>query len=369
MHSSGHGWWASIHIRGARARAIRLVSMRPASDRHRRLSPEDSSQKRSGTALTDSAQGLTTETMRGSGRADVNQPGSSMKTLSQCGREKVKQPSPHRRGGIHRYQMNTYCAAQKAKNSGHRRTVESGVSHDQAVIKPQLCWGIQPGWLYIQIDEKKKRAPLAESACRRREKQKGSMETNCQSSCRQALWKDVEMGKEQKKRCHRYQPGALVLILVLLSLTLCIFVFKYFLNPSNGLQSAYNEVFGTDVGSLASQQERGRIACLSSRDVQPPKVTVMRHRVKLLSGPSQAEWIHCLSQTVGEGKEELKKERKKERVKRGELRPSGASEVASSEVCGYDGSHCFIPQLGPGGLSPCSTRSCQHQALRDGLQT
>ncbi|KAI1884959.1 hypothetical protein AGOR_G00215260 [Albula goreensis] len=64
--------------------------------------------------------------------------------------------------------------------------------------------------------------------------QKGSMETNCQSSCRQALWKDVEMGKEQKKRCRRCQLGALVLILVLLSFTLCIFVFKYFLNPSNG---------------------------------------------------------------------------------------------------------------------------------------
>ncbi|XP_036381531.1 tenomodulin-like [Megalops cyprinoides] len=58
------------------------------------------------------------------------------------------------------------------------------------------------------------------------------METNCQSSSQEALWRDVEVGTEKKNRFRSYQLGAIVLSLVLLSLTLCVFSMKQFWTPS-----------------------------------------------------------------------------------------------------------------------------------------
>ncbi|XP_066571100.1 tenomodulin [Amia ocellicauda] len=60
------------------------------------------------------------------------------------------------------------------------------------------------------------------------------METNCQSSSQQTLWKDVEVAKEKKRRHRSYQLGALVAALVVLSLTLCFFTIKHFWIPGPG---------------------------------------------------------------------------------------------------------------------------------------
>ncbi|KAI1903063.1 hypothetical protein AGOR_G00023330 [Albula goreensis] len=61
-----------------------------------------------------------------------------------------------------------------------------------------------------------------------------SMDTNCQSSSHEALWKDVEVGKENKNKYRSYQLGAIVLSLLLLSLALCVFSMKQFWTPSPG---------------------------------------------------------------------------------------------------------------------------------------
>ncbi|KAJ8014776.1 hypothetical protein DPEC_G00019250 [Dallia pectoralis] len=58
------------------------------------------------------------------------------------------------------------------------------------------------------------------------------MENSSQSSSKQALWKDVELGKEKKTRYQTYQRGALILGLVFLMLILGIFSLRYFWSPS-----------------------------------------------------------------------------------------------------------------------------------------
>lgn len=60
------------------------------------------------------------------------------------------------------------------------------------------------------------------------------MESNSQSISQQALWKDVEVGKEKKARYRSYQRGALILGLVFLILTLGIFSLRQFWSPSLG---------------------------------------------------------------------------------------------------------------------------------------
>ncbi|XP_015207016.1 tenomodulin [Lepisosteus oculatus] len=60
------------------------------------------------------------------------------------------------------------------------------------------------------------------------------MDSNCQSSSQQTLWKDVEVAKEKKSRYRSYQLGALVVTLLVLSLTLCVFSLKHFWTPGSG---------------------------------------------------------------------------------------------------------------------------------------
>ncbi|XP_070959952.1 tenomodulin [Oncorhynchus clarkii lewisi] len=60
------------------------------------------------------------------------------------------------------------------------------------------------------------------------------MENSSQSSSQQALWKDVEVGKEKKTRYRSYQRGALILGVVFLMLTLGIFSLRHFWSPSLG---------------------------------------------------------------------------------------------------------------------------------------
>uniref|UniRef100_A0A674ADK6 Tenomodulin n=1 Tax=Salmo trutta TaxID=8032 RepID=A0A674ADK6_SALTR len=59
------------------------------------------------------------------------------------------------------------------------------------------------------------------------------MENSSQSSSQQALWKDVEVGKE-KTMYRSYQRGALILGLVFLVLTLGIFSLRHLWSPSLG---------------------------------------------------------------------------------------------------------------------------------------
>ncbi|CDQ58478.1 unnamed protein product [Oncorhynchus mykiss] len=59
------------------------------------------------------------------------------------------------------------------------------------------------------------------------------MENSSQSSSQQALWKDVEVGKE-KTVYRSYQRGALILGLVFLVLTLGIFSLRHLWSPSLG---------------------------------------------------------------------------------------------------------------------------------------
>ncbi|XP_076005327.1 tenomodulin isoform X2 [Genypterus blacodes] len=60
------------------------------------------------------------------------------------------------------------------------------------------------------------------------------MEASSQSSSQQALWKDVEVGKEKKAKYHTYQRAALILGLLFLVLALCAFSLRYLWNPSLG---------------------------------------------------------------------------------------------------------------------------------------
>ncbi|XP_064874768.1 tenomodulin-like isoform X2 [Oncorhynchus nerka] len=64
------------------------------------------------------------------------------------------------------------------------------------------------------------------------------MENSSQSSSQQALWKDVEVGKE-KTMYRSYQRGALILGLVFLVLTLGIFSLRHLWSPSLG--RVYNQ--------------------------------------------------------------------------------------------------------------------------------
>ncbi|XP_046880870.1 tenomodulin [Hypomesus transpacificus] len=58
------------------------------------------------------------------------------------------------------------------------------------------------------------------------------MENSSQSCSQQALWKDVEAGKERKARYRSYQRGAVILGLLLLTLTLGVFSLRSLWSPS-----------------------------------------------------------------------------------------------------------------------------------------
>ncbi|MFT7810280.1 tenomodulin isoform X1 [Arapaima gigas] len=60
------------------------------------------------------------------------------------------------------------------------------------------------------------------------------METHCPSSSQQALCKDVEDGRAEKRRLCGYQLGAVALGLLLLSLGLSVFSLKYLWSPNPG---------------------------------------------------------------------------------------------------------------------------------------